>query len=840
VHHFRTDLTGLSVTAADFLAAVLDSAAQPIWAVDTKGLIRFANPAAGRALGYDDAQELLGRNSHETIHYARPDGTPYPARECPMLLPRETGETVSSDHDWFFRRDGSTFPVSYVSVPVELREGRGAVVAFTDIEERLAAERILREHDAVLATREASMRRIATLVAGGATSPEVFAAIAREVGQVLGAALVVIWRYEPDRPATVFGAWSDRPHPFQVGSRWPVEPHTAAALLPRLDRPTRVEDFGAIGGAIADAIHGTGVRSGAGTAIVVDGELWGTMGVAVAEGEPLGVQIENDLAEFTELLATAISTTASRAALSRLADEQAALRRVATLAARGVPSSELFAAVGEEIGRLLGADLAAVFRYESDGRITSAAGWAAAAEPAIEVGRRWRLDEMGLSAPVVSTRREEFGRRARFGTHSSVASPIVVAGQPWGALVVYSTHPEPMPADTETRLENFADLVATAISTAHARADVQRLADQQAALRRVATLVAQDSPPAQVFAVVTEEAGRLLQIEDVKLVRYEPDATATVVASWGQHDPPTAVGTNWSLRGESVTATVYRTWRSARIDDYADASGPLAEFLRIAGIHSAVATPIMVGRQLWGTMIVSTRRPEALPAGTEADLAEFTALVGAAISNIQARSDLAASRARIVAATDAERRRVVRDLHDGAQQTLVLAVMTLKQMSRALEHPLLAEALDQTERATNELRELAHGILPEALTHGGLHASVQVFASRLPMPVENGVCTDRFPAPVEATAYFVVAEALTNVVKHAGAGRATVTARVEDGALRIQVRDDGVGGARQEGSGLLGLGDRLSALGGRLWVESPRDGGTVIVAEIPVAAEDPG
>ncbi len=847
MHHARTDLDGLKVAAEDFLAAILDSVAQPVWAVDAEGLIRFANPAAVEALGYDGAQELIGRGSHETIHYARPDGTPYPARDCPMLLPRVTGETVTSELDWFFRRDGSKFPVSYVSVAVELPEGRGAVVAFTDIEDRLCTEQALREHEAVLATREASLRRIATLVAGGAASPEVFATIAREVAQVLGVAMVVIWRNEHDQRASVAGAWSDRPHPFQAGSSWPVEPHTAAALLPDLGRPTRIEDFGAIGGVVPDAIRATGIRSGAGTAILVDGEFWGTMGAGVAEGEVMGVEIEDRLAEFTELLATAISTTASRAALSRLADEQAALRRVATLSARGVPSSELFSAVGEEVGRLTGADLAAVIRYENDNAVTAAATWAAVGDGPFAVGGRWPLEEAGLAAAVASTQRavriDDPGDESllqRVGIRSSIASPIVVEERPWGALIVHSTSAEPLPPDTEERLEHFTDLAATAISMAQARTDVQRLADEQAALRRVATLVARESPPAEVFAAVTEEVGRRLQVEDTKLVHFEPDATATVMASWGQDDAATAVGTNWSLEGDSVTATVYRTSRPARVDDYAAAAGPLAAYLHSVGVRSAVATPVMVGRELWGAIIASSRKPEPLPASTESYIQQFTELVATAISNIQAHTDLAASRARIVAATDSERRRVVRDLHDGAQQSLVLTVVTLKQVRRALEDKaedapaLVTEALDQAARATDELRELAHGILPAVLTHGGLRAAVQALASRMPMEVTNGVTVGRLPAVVEATAYFVVAEALTNVAKHAQAEQAAVTASLEDGTLRVQVRDNGVGGARPEGSGLLGLGDRLAALDGRLWVGSPVDGGTVVAAEIPV------
>jgi signal transduction histidine kinase len=201
---------------------------------------------------------------------------------------------------------------------------------------------------------------------------------------------------------------------------------------------------------------------------------------------------------------------------------------------------------------------------------------------------------------------------------------------------------------------------------------------------------------------------------------------------------------------------------------------------------------------------------------------------------------LAASRARIVAAADEERRRVVRDLHDGAQQRLVHTIITLRLAERALQNEaedlpaLLTEALDHAEQATNELRELAHGILPRVLTEGGLRAGVDALASRMPVPVQNAVSVGRLPAAVEATAYFVVAEALTNVAKHARAGHAAVAARIENGALEVQVRDDGIGGARPEGSGLLGLADRLAVLDGQLRVESPAEGGTLVAADIPV------
>jgi signal transduction histidine kinase len=525
---------------------------------------------------------------------------------------------------------------------------------------------------------------------------------------------------------------------------------------------------------------------------------------------------------------------------------------VATLVAQAVPPRELVGAVVEEAGRLFGADLAGVIRYEPGHTVRVVATWAAVGEhpdipdrwpteegdPAMLVAkarRPVRIDDWdGVPGPIAAFIRNEAGIR------SSVGSPIVVEGRLWGALAVHSTRAERLPADTELRLENFTELVATAVSNAQARAEVGRLADEQAALRRVATLVARESSPAEVFAAVTEEVGHALRVDATTLIRYEPDATATVVATWGE--PGTlAVGTNWGLEGDSVSGLVHRTERPARVDDFPDASGAIADAVRETGIRSSVGTPIIVGRRLWGAMIAGSRQAEPLPASTDSRIGEFTALVATAISNMQGRSDLAASRARIVEAADEERRRVVRDLHDGAQQRLVHTIITLKLARQALQtdqapaSKLLNEALDHAQRATTELRELAHGILPAVLTQGGLRAAVEPLALQTPVPVDVAVSKDRLPAPVEATAYFVVAEALTNVAKHAHAKRAAVVAFVEDGVLRVQVRDDGVGGARPDGTGFVGLADRLAALHGQLRLESPVGGGTLVAADIPLS-----
>jgi signal transduction histidine kinase len=411
------------------------------------------------------------------------------------------------------------------------------------------------------------------------------------------------------------------------------------------------------------------------------------------------------------------------------------------------------------------------------------------------------------------------------------------------------THPLELPSSGD--LANLlvyltvAVVVGEAAAVAGRRAQVSEaarseLAEEQAALRRVATLVARGGSPESVFAAVAEEVCLLLRVETAKIQRFEADGAATFVAGWGEPEFAVAVGTRLALEGDNISSLVYRTGRPARVDDYAAATGPGAELAAGLGLRSAVGSPVVVEGRLWGAVIAGSRHVASLPAGIESRIGEFTELVAAAISNIEARSDLAASRARIVAASDDERRRVVRDLHDGAQQRLVHTIVTLKLASRALRREeerapaLVAEALTHAERANVELRELAHGIMPAVLTHGGLRAGVDALASRMPVPVENGVSVDRLPSTVEATAYFVVAEALTNVAKHARARHAVVNARLEAGTLRLDVRDDGVGGARHDGSGLMGLCDRLAVLDGRLWIESPVGGGTVVAAAVPL------
>src|SRR3954451_1199227 len=537
------------------------------------------------------------------------------------------------------------------------------------------------------------------------------------------------------------------------------------------------------------------------------------------------------------------------AAACSLTDPGAALRRVARLVAEDVPSSELFQAVVREVGALFDADFSGMIRYD-DGTVTAVATWAALGEhppvpahwctvpddPAIAVaaaGAPVRVDNWGsVPGPIAS-----FVRGLR--VTSSVGCPILVAGRLWGALAVHSKQRAPLPADTESRLLNFTELVAGAIANTNARAEAERLAEEQAALRRGATLAAGGGSPTAVFDAVAGEMEALLDADGMMLARYEPSDEFTVVAD--RQATRMLPGTRWNHEGENVASTVRRTGRPARIEDYARKRGALARVIHSSGVRAAVGVPIVVEGSLWGVALARWNSEASTSPGTEARMAQFAELLGTAIANADSRAKLKASRARLLTEGDLARRRVVRDLHDGAQQRLVHAIITLKRAQRALQlddgslNPLLNDALEQAERANEELRELAHGILPSVLTQRGLRAGVNTVVDRLAMRVDVDLPGERFPPEVEASAYFVVAETLTNVMKHSHARHAEVTARAEDGVLVVQIRDNGIGGANADGHGLVGLGDRVAALGGRLKVDSPPGRGTVVRAPLPLA-----
>jgi GAF domain-containing protein len=726
------------------------------------------------------------------------------------------------------------------------------LTAFTDLVATAIANSDARAQVSRLADQQAALRRVATLVAREVSPEELFNSVCDEVERLLGIEEVDMVRLEGDGTFTVLSFAGKKVGEYPVGSRLAIEGRNAISLVVETERPARIDDYSTASGTMGEIAKSEGVRGVVGCPIVVQGRLWGVAVAATRREDPLPADSEARIGEFTELVATAIANAEARREVATLADEQAALRRVATLVAEGVPPPEVFAAVTRELGHFLGVDSTHLARYEPDGTVTGVGGWSPQGANA-PVGIRVPLDDTTVTGLV-----HESGRPARLdgygrgsgevrelieglGIRSSVGAPITVDGQPWGVMIASSNRPEPLPGDTEARIAAFTDLVATAISNTESRAETRRLAEEQAALRRVATLVAEAVPASDLFSGVAAEVGSLLGAELATLFRYEDEHRVRMLSIWTADGVLLETPETWRVQELVLSRSTAEDNWPGRVDDWTQFSGPLAQFVRdVAGVTSSVSSPIVVEGQLWGGLAVHSTQDDPLPAGTEVRVSEFTELIATAISNVDAREDLAASRARIVAAADDERRRVVRDLHDGAQQRLVHTIVTLNLARSAIEEEreeaadLVSEAARRAEEATGELRELAHGILPSVLTRGGLPAGVRALASRMPVPVETDVSVDRLPAEVEATAYFVVAEALTNVAKHARAEQASVKAHMTDGQLRIQVADDGVGGADREGSGFLGLGDRLAVHDGTLRVESPAEGGTRVVAAIPV------
>jgi PAS domain S-box-containing protein len=938
------------------VASILDCVAQPLWMVDHDGLIRFANPSAVAALGYADASELHGKPSHQTIHYKRPDGAPFPSEECPMLLPRTTGATIHRADDWFVRRDGSMFPVEYWSAPIDVPGGQGAVVAFTDLSERRQAEGVLRERDAILSALGqpvyvATSEGVITYVNPAGVTALGFDDARELIGQdghwlvhykrrdgspfpieecpiaqcrVTGESV----RAEEDWWARKDGSMMPVSYtavPFEAPGGYGIAVSfadlTARRAAERMAREREVAEARAAELSAGEARHRAILEAAIDGVISIDeqgrityvnpaaerifgyraGEIAGrelaetlvppslrdahrrgfARHLATGQTRILNRRIEisamrADGSEFpAELTVTRADLAgapafvgyvrditdrqrakedleAARLRLKVVADEQAALRRVATLVAGGAPQAEVFAVVAKEVASCLGVPLISIVRFETDGMASHVGAWGE--QNPHPVGTTWRLDEYG-AAGIVS----RSGRSARVdyahvpgeiaaklaheaGIRSAVAVPIVVSGRLWGVMMALSTATTPQAATTEARLTSFTELVATAIANAEAREQLQQLADEQAALRDVATLVARGAEPRAVFDAVCEVTGRLIGAASVNLARFTADEHNLTISGWSKratHIPP---GTRLPLAGDSINAIVRQTQAPGRIDSYEGMPGPLAARLRELGINSEVGAPVIVDGSVWGALIAGTDHPEPLPPGAEWRLARFAELIGTAVSNATAHSELIASRARIVATSDAARQRVTRDLHDGAQQRFVNTIINLQLAQQkwslapqqAKEH--LDRALGEAQAGMGELRQIAAGLHPAILTHRGLAAALDALAARLPIPVELDVTGQRLPEALEASIYFFCSEALTNVVKHAHASSAWVRVTREDDRCTIEVRDDGIGGAqsRQDTSGLIGLHDRIGALGGALQVSSLASAGTTLRAWVPL------
>jgi signal transduction histidine kinase len=719
-----------------------------------------------------------------------------------------------------------------------------------------------------LADEQAALRRVATLVAGGARPAEVFTSVADELGRLIGAEAAFVTRVDHltgereglEGHLTVVGSYGRVSDQLPVGFRLKLQPgliHTAAL---RTGRPARINGeqlatspFGAMAGKL-------GVQAAVATPIVVGGRNWGVMMAATLRADfPAGT--ESRMADFMELAAAAIANAQAEQELRELADTQGALRRLAILVAQGEPPEAVFAAATREAHRHFGGGTARMIRYEPDGTATLLANEGTPSH--VRVGERWEgYPPTGLTVTVRRTGRA--GRvddyrdvpgaevRLREGILSSVALPIYVNGRLWGMIAVGSGQ-APLPPDTEQRMSEFTGLVATAVANAQNRAALEasrdalaRLLEEQAALRRVATLVAREIEPAEIFSAVAEEIRQMLGADNAGIGRFEADGAYCVIISSVGEDQVTPAGRRVKVRGYHAPAVVWRTGRAAQTDEDAwnSVSEPDADALREAGIKSMLASPINVEGRLWGVVNALSRKGP-FPAGSADRMGDFTELAATAIGNAESRAELTASRQRIVAAADETRRRIERDLHDGTQQQLVSLGFELRVAQSVVPAGGLAELQTEIGRIAGELdgvvedlREIARGIHPAILSEGGLGPALRTLARRAAIAVELNVAEiGRLPEPVEVAAYYVVSEALTNATRHARASVVEVDAEASSGTLRVRVRDDGAGGADPvRGSGLVGLKDRIEALGGAFSVRSPVGGGTTVSCELPVRA----
>jgi GAF domain-containing protein len=724
------------------------------------------------------------------------------------------------------------------------------IAGFVELVGTAIANGQARDRLRLLAEEQAALRRVATLVARGAPPGEVFDAVAKEVGKLLDTDITVVGRYDSDGVATAIGSWSASPGGVPVGTRSALGGRNVLTLVAETAKPARLDGYRDASGEAADIARSHGWRSSIAAPIIVEGRLWGVMLVATQRPEPFPTGAEERLAAFTDLVATALANAQAHDEVRRFGEEQAALGRVATLVAAGAAPEQVFTAVVDEASSLLGLERIEFVRYEGE---TKGTVIAASGEHPFPPGSTWSLEDESVMATVARTKRAariddygplegEIARVARSaGFRSAIGAPLTVQGHLWGVIIAISTDPEPIPERSQARLGQFTELVATAVANAESRQALERVATEQATLRRIATLVAKGLQPQEVFAAVIAEVGGLFGTDLTAVGRFEDDPPTFVAVALGKGMQGVEVGRRWALNDPTAPWRVFRSRRSVRVDERLRERSPgLADTLARLGGVSTVSCPIMLEGRLWGAVMLSST--EELPVDTEERLEKFTDLVTTAIVNAEAKSELAESRRRIVAAADEARRRIERDLHDGIQQRLIALTFRARAMSRTPpdELPgLTTELAEGLREVSDELREVSRGIHPTILTEAGLGPALRALARRSDVPIELDVTLDeRLPAPVEAAAYYIASEALTNVAKHAHANVVQLIASQDNEVLTLEIRDDGVGGVdATRGSGILGLTDRVEALGGTITIASPERGGTTLSVRLPVRSD---
>src|SRR3954454_31908 len=483
--------TGLGVNAGRRARAqaevdrIFDLSSDLVAIADFQGHFTRVNPAVEQILGYTQ-EEFLAKPYLELVHPDDREGTAAEAAEIGR------GKQTLSFENRYRHKDGSYRVLEWTSTPV-LEDGLMYGVA-RDITERRRAEADREK----LADEQAALRRVAVLVAEDVPARELFGAVTREVGTLLGGDFAGMARIQDGSVFTVATWAADGEHP-PVPERWEMQEGDPATTIARTRRATRWPDWSDIPGPIAAFIRELGIRSTVGTPIVVEGRLWGALALHSMKRAPLPPDTESRMAQFTDLVATAVANAEARAATRELTNEQAALRRVATAVAAEASQADTFNAIAEELAGLVGAQEMRMMRYEGDNDAVVVA--TSGRVRAFQVGEHFPLDGNTAVSIVFRTSRPariddyenvpgpsaELARS--LGVRSVVGAPIIVEGRLWGAMIAVA-HEEPLPPDSELRLSQFTELMATAIANSEARGEVERLADEQAALRRVATVVA--------------------------------------------------------------------------------------------------------------------------------------------------------------------------------------------------------------------------------------------------------------------------------------------------------------------------------------------------------------
>ncbi|HWX09152.1 MAG TPA: GAF domain-containing protein, partial [Gaiellaceae bacterium] len=502
---------------------------------------------------------------------------------------------------------------------------------------------------AALAEEQSALRRVATLVAEGARAEDVFAAVTSEVAGLFDAAAASLSRYEGNSCVVVAACRSG----FPIGSRWPLDVDSLARRVLATGRPVYVDDYSEIARQLPDAQPVRPTDAAVGVPIVTEGGLWGLLAVGAPELSPAPSETVDRITAFTELVSTAISNAESQRELQRVASEQEALRKAATLVASGAPPGEVFEGIATSAADVFGVPFSSLIRIGPDDTATMVAGCAACSA---YVGQSWTVpaDDPGITRTVLNSRQPSriedhsrvqgpIGEAARaLGVGSVVGAPVLVDGSVWGVLAIGAARDgPPLPAGAGDRLIGFTELVTTTLINAETRDSLRHLADAQASLRRIATLVAEGATAGELFSSVAGEVKKVLGAPVVTLDRYELEGSQPVsVVLASIDDAQFPVGSRWPLDGPSARAWVFETHRAVRIEDFSGLESTVVSAARAQGVRWVVGAPIIVDGALWGNICAGTTGEEPIPDDAELRLADFTELVSTAIANGDARENV--------------------------------------------------------------------------------------------------------------------------------------------------------------------------------------------------------